>query len=322
VWWWGSGSSLVARFLGFTSLLFSPGAAADAFYASQSDLLISPLSWQWFVFYAWDSFCFVSPVLFAAFVVGLCLLIARRAMSSWALIATWLGVPYLIFTLISVKEIRHFLPSLPALAIVSGMGLSLLEGRRKNLIVGAVILAGVAQLLVLSHLPLAPGGVLDVLVRPRPLEGGMAHVVARPGDGSCREVAARLAGRIEQEFAGAGPPVIGVVEYPRPYLEDLEALKLEYLLRLRLPGARVHRPFFDSALFWSDFPNMEFLVVVTDEDPPLSWEGLRLTRERKRVEYLDDARFGEVARALEGFRTTGRPEVLETGVRVYLFCRS
>lgn len=80
--------------------------------------------------------------------------IARKKKGALFLFS-WFALPYLFFTLfISTKEVRHILPLIPSLAIITVMGLHQLKKYRRLLFISVFVLTGIMWLETSWHVPL------------------------------------------------------------------------------------------------------------------------------------------------------------------------
>jgi 4-amino-4-deoxy-L-arabinose transferase-like glycosyltransferase len=121
----------------------------------------------------------LSPLYFAALAVALCVLIfaSRKRSSSLALwrqmeerdwiLALWLAVPFLIFTLSQTWNSRFNIALLPSAALITARGFLAIKRRRVTLaLISVLVVCGVAQFYVLSYDSVYPISQRTVLSLP------------------------------------------------------------------------------------------------------------------------------------------------------------
>lgn len=109
-----------------------------------------PFFLDWFIFYITRSIMCISPLFFIVFIFG-SIIFFRSKIKERFLLLWWIIGGYLIFTIITVKSGRYYLPALPAFALISSFGILGLRNRWvRFLIVVFMIFLGINQWVGLS----------------------------------------------------------------------------------------------------------------------------------------------------------------------------
>jgi hypothetical protein len=94
----------------------------------------------------------VSFVYFVTFLVFIPFFLKRAGVKNRVLMILWIVVPYLFLSNISFKLPRFLLPILPAIAIISGVGISMIKRTMfKKMIIALLFIIGIMQYFLLSY---------------------------------------------------------------------------------------------------------------------------------------------------------------------------
>lgn len=94
---------------------------------------------------------------FVLFIIAL-LYLTKLKSKNITFLAIWIGVTYLVFSLILNKDIRYIMPLLPAVALISAIGIERINNRKvKTVLIALIIIFGCVQFFAVSygtdHLP-------------------------------------------------------------------------------------------------------------------------------------------------------------------------
>ncbi|MFH2145800.1 MAG: glycosyltransferase family 39 protein [Candidatus Omnitrophota bacterium] len=106
---------------------------------------------RWMFFYARETIINISPLFLAVFAVAAAKLVINRV-KKINMLLVWIALPYIIFTLITVKRDRYLIPALPAIAVLSAVGIgSFKPAWIKKALVTLIFTLGLVQFFTLSY---------------------------------------------------------------------------------------------------------------------------------------------------------------------------
>ncbi|HRY28841.1 MAG TPA: glycosyltransferase family 39 protein [Elusimicrobiota bacterium] len=100
----------------------------------------------------WDAVRYqFSPIFFGLFFWSLSGFLKQGRKDGRAMLLLWIVIPVVFFILIPHRKVpRYVIPYLPAFAVISGIGLALLERRRQRVIVSVFVVLGLVQFFLCS----------------------------------------------------------------------------------------------------------------------------------------------------------------------------
>lgn len=92
---------------------------------------------------------------FLVLMVSIIYLIRTRT-REFIFLLVWVMVPYLFFTFFAVKDARYTIPYLPAISVITSLGLDLIPGKKRGIsLIVFVVLIGISQFFFISYFPKA-----------------------------------------------------------------------------------------------------------------------------------------------------------------------
>lgn len=241
IWWWDLLDKLIMDFMWHASTVSNPNSQMHELWTVQS-----------FLFYAKGVIQDISPVLvILALISFFILLIKRRSLQP--VIFLWLIVPYLSFSFIAVKWTRFYHPALPALGIITALGIShLYRSWRRPASVFIILFCIVQFISATFGFNWMPYKFADILCHA-PIKSNLSEI----------------ANKISGSFSHCGDScVIGIVEKPDlMWLAD-DSSRLQYAITSEIPEARIYR---SSALrtigeskdFWKHVNDFDFIITIS-----------------------------------------------------------
>lgn len=300
LWWWSNGWNLWKDFFSSATIsYFSTHPMRNSFYLTQSDLVHVSFMINWLFFYLQATIFLISPLFFFVFLISLFYLIKKRGTRGSLLLIIWIAVPYIIFTLNSGKLNRHFLPALSAFALLTAAGVDCMSKRVKVAYLSLVTIIGMAQFFAITYNGKLGSHLAKLLfLGHAPIDKEELIYFHSVQENNLKTIIEKISVHIEKKFAYNSRFCLGLLEYPvMSRYEDKQAMQIEYWLKLHFLNIDSFRPFYAAKGFLSEYRNFDFLIIITKESPPLSYDGLRITRnppDWKTVGMLEEAKFNDM----------------------------
>ena len=258
--WWGNIDNIMLVFIRHAAQIkeFEGYVDIDPHYLAS--FVLSP---QYFAYYPVAAVVYVSPPLCA---LGILLLpvFLRSRFKSKAIVLLWIVAPYALFTIIEIKYSVFYLPSLPAVACIIGVGLSSI--RRKALkytLCAAAFGWGLFHFAQLSF-SLGPAPYGDC----RPYSSNALRpdgypVWAHPAfPNNLERVARSFIEEISAREQGNKYVRIGICEFEYSDRDYLLVDSLEYFMESVNPCMYVYRSYFSADSFLECMDSFNFIIVL------------------------------------------------------------
>jgi len=319
-WWWGIALDLWRAY--FATVTDYPFSWA---YAYQRQV---PLTVRWLLFHLIHGSISIS--LLYAFVFALSLPgYVRSRFNHKIIISSWLLVPYAIWTVSNIKRDTDFYPCLPAIALISAIGIiSWQKLRIKKIMITAAVLLGLVQYFSVSF---SRGGyLLWTSNNPygKPCEpDGYNPPFQPPYPNNYREVMREISQRIRRNDPDAKYGRIGIIETagPERWLE-YSTIILEYYFRLDHPGYFIYLSRHTPQAFLEHCLSFEYLIVIDKRngDTP-DWTELKKFFEDERWKqyildnYADMQKFYSVIDSFKNYQLLIKQTLLPEKYGILLF---
>lgn len=189
-------------------------------------------NFKWFLYYMITSLQTISFPLFVLFIIGMPVFVKKIKKKKWEILSL-IFIPFIIFSLLSIKQPRYFFVAYPVIAVISSYLLSSIQRLlyRRTLIAGAVVFC-LVQYFYLSYL-VDEGRDTFINRTIKSISMPFVPLIAhRPVRNNYREEMSRLADVIEKTSDGK-EVLIGFFCGDEGESTSLFAL-CEYLLKVRL----------------------------------------------------------------------------------------
>ncbi|MDD5730421.1 MAG: glycosyltransferase family 39 protein [Candidatus Omnitrophica bacterium] len=316
LWWANKIKALLVNFRETLTVFYLPHPSSqpsslnnlwDAVYAAFNGVPYRPFTFEYFFFYVSHSITQVSVLFSLVFCAVLFFFSKSKNLKDKGLLLAWIAVPYVIFTVISVKWARYYFPSLPAVALISALGIGELRSKTvKTIVVTMIICLGLAQNLVLSY-----------RITKYPV------VAAAPGDEDW------CAYPQTDNFMETGESLALEIRKRAPISQtrNIEIFgqwenQLRYVLTMKLSGVNVYSA--NNMREFIDLNDLRFIITVASNPAPSGGNlkyvlsGVSIDRMRaKSLENLD----GEENRHLNSFMPVKELTLIPFGQKVVLWER-
>jgi hypothetical protein len=280
VWWWGIALPLWRAY--FITVTDYPFSWAYAYQKQQ------PLTARWLLFHAFHCAISVSPFFFIVFIISLVPFFRSTARCKDILLL-WLLGSYAIWTASNIKRDTDFLPCLPAVALISAIGImSWEQARLRRLAVACCCIVGLVQYFCVSFSP--AGYQFWTLRNPyhKPCEpDGYSTLFQPPFPNNYREIINAFADRMQMRGEWEKYSRLGFVETigSERWLEYNPEI-LEYYLRLKESGGIIYRSRYNPEAFLEHARSFRYLIVMDRRNGSSpDWNELR--------SFFSDARWTE-----------------------------
>lgn len=322
IWWWGIWRDLVrAYYITVTDYPFSWAYA----YQKQPAWTI-----RWLLFHAVHCVINISPFFTLVAAVALPSFLRRQGRCR-GLILSWVIGTYAIWTLSNIKRDTDFMPCLPAIALISGVGIA--GWRRapaRRIVIALCVIVGMAQFFSVSfsqagyrfwdmpnpyHKPSEPDGYSTLFQPPYP--------------NNYEAIAAALAPKLETAGRWDRYSRVGLVETEgdERWLEYQPAI-FEYYLRLRCKGGIIYRSRYSPEAFVEHARSFKYLIVMDrGEGETAAWGELESFYAEPRWDamiakaYGSRAAFRQACQDFRHYRIIARGVLMPDRVRVFLYER-
>ncbi|MCX6355715.1 MAG: glycosyltransferase family 39 protein [Candidatus Aureabacteria bacterium] len=320
-WWWGiAGALWRAYFVTVTDYPFSWA------YAYQRQI---PLTFKWFLFHPVHGIISVSLLYAFIFALSLPGYLRSRSMHK-RIISSWVIVTYALWTISNIKRDTDFYPCLPAIALISAIGI--MSWKRlflKRAVIAGAILLGLVQYFSASFS--REGYLLWTPNNPygKPSEPDGYNTPYRPPyPNNYQEVMQKIAQGVRSRDTDAKYARIGVIETTgSDRWQEYNTAILDYYFRCDSPDKFIYRSRHTPEAFLEHAMSFEYLIVMdrrNGENPDWSemanffsareWEGT-LRRNFGSVDL-----FYKVLKSYEGYTIIERATLLPDNCGVFL-CR-
>ncbi len=186
-----------------------------------------------------------------------------RNPNTWTL-ATWILAPTILLSALVQKNPWYLSPILPALAVLTALGLDALRGRTRRIAVGVVVAAGIVQFAWMTAFPNASASAWRTAHRQHMNMAHYAWVPARYDEPTSR--AAQAAWIIGDELDRMDPERAGLLTVGLVVPDDLIASsRTDWLLRLDRPQMLTYT-LQDPGMLVDRIDEIDLLAYVGEED--------------------------------------------------------
>lgn len=250
-WWWGNIRDIFSLFFNDVMFCWDKGK----FSMNQLVMTASRNGPQDFfqagLFYFKAILEYTGAVFFLLFITGL-LISFRKDFKEKALLLFWLFVPYCVFTLFVNKYPKYISPVLPAISLLSAIGIFyILSGIKTNIkkyaVMFFIFLAALGQYFYMSFLYGDPHRELEIR---RPFPSGLTKDTV---DNFKKEISASAEEKIR----------IGIVRKEGIWGSN-DLIFIRYLLKMNIPDAVIRTSFFPWAQgFLGHLDSFDYLIVAS-----------------------------------------------------------
>ena len=256
IWWRGIAAPLWRAY--FITVTDYPFSWAYEYQRQQ------PLTLGWLLFHAVHCAINVSPFFFAMFIISLVPFFRGNARGKGILLVWILGA-YAIWTASNIKRDTDFLPVLPALALVSAIGITSWERVwARRLAVACCCIWGLTQYFCVSFSPSGCG--LLTMENPYDKPGepdGSNTLFQPPFPNDYKRVADALAERMRLQGEWGRYGRVGFVETTgSERWSEYNPEIIEYYLRLKESGGIIYRSRYNPEAFLEHARSFRYLIVM------------------------------------------------------------
>lgn len=273
-------------------------------------------SLRWLFFHMVHIIIDIGPLFCVALVLSLPGFLRSRCRGK-ALIYLWLIVPYAIWTLSNIKRDTDFFPCLPAVALVTAIGvLSWNSSVWKKALVAVCVIGGLVQFFSISFS--SRGYTLWTIRNPydKPLEpDGYSTPYSPPYPNNYGVIAKRFAETMIRRGPGPRYARIGIVETPgSERWQEYSTAVFEYHLRLYDASSFVYRSRHTPEAFLNHAFSFDYLIVMDrrNGDTP-DWGELKSFFSNPRWDKMIRSSFGSRKAFEELLGSYARYSILDQG---------
>lgn len=256
IWWWGIARPLWKAY--FITVTDYPFSWAYEYQRQQ------PLSARWLLFHAVHCAISVSPFFFMVFIISLVPFFRGNARNKDVLLL-WILSAYVIWTASNIKRDTDFLPCLPAVALISAIGImSWKRAGLRRLAVACCCIFGLTQYVCVSFSPVGYGFLTMENPYHKPCEpDGYSTLFQPPFSNNYREIINAFADRMQMRGEWEKYSRLGFVETTgsERWLEYNPEI-LEYYLRLKESGGIIYRSRYNPEAFLEHARSFRYLIVM------------------------------------------------------------
>ncbi|MCX6340339.1 MAG: glycosyltransferase family 39 protein [Candidatus Aureabacteria bacterium] len=305
IWWWGIVRPLWRAY--FITVTDYPFSWAYEYQRQQ------PFTVRWLLFHAVHCAISVSPFFFMVFIISLAPFFCGKARNKNILLL-WILSAYAIWTASNIKRDTDFLPCLPAIALISAIGImSLQRAALRRLAVACCCIFGLTQYFCVSFSP--AGYRFWTMENPyhKPCEPDEYSTLFQPPfPNNYREIINAFADRMQMRGEWEKYSRLGFVETTgsERWLEYNPAI-LEYYLRLKESGGIIYRSRYNPEAFLERARSFRYLIVMDRRNgSSADWNELRgFFSDARWTEFITRA-FGSREELLGIFESYARYPVL------------
>jgi hypothetical protein len=270
IWWWGIALSLWRAY--FMTVTDYPFSWAYEYHRQQ------PFTPRWLLFHAVHCAINVSPFFFMVFVISLVPFFRGNA-GGKDILLIWISSAYAIWTVSNIKRDTDFLPVLPAVALVTAIGImSWKRACVRRIAVACCCILGLAQYFCVSFS--TAGYELWTIGNPygKPREpDGYDTLFQPPFPNNYKGIADAMAGRMRIDGKWARYGRIGFIETTgADRWSEYNPEIIEYYLRLRESGGIIYRSRYNPEAFLEHARSFRYLIVMDRQNGNSpDWGGLR-----------------------------------------------
>jgi len=228
-----------------------------------------PFSLGWVTFYAAVIKNNISWPYFCLFLIYLALFIKSRRIRDIFFPLLWLGVPYILLTVILLKDESYFFPGLPAVALIISLGITSYGKKIRKFLYYSLFGISMLNFLVLSYYGYRSGQVwqnfMPVKIAKFMAGSQWAHP---PAEARYAIVASDFVDIIKKNQNPNRIIKIGIIE--ERYFKGDFAKCLAYFLKLRYPEIKTYLsctgdwPFFLNAQFLSQASDFDYIIAFKE----------------------------------------------------------